>query len=64
SPGGGEGRVFQPRALDEVEREFVKATLEHYGGARAKSAEALGISERSLRDRIKRWQEAGLLGEV
>ncbi len=64
APGDGDGRVFSPRPLDEVERDFVKATLAHYGGARAKSAEALGISERSLRDRIKRWQEAGQLGEV
>lgn len=59
-----EGTVFTPRSLDEIEREFIKSTLVHFGGARAKSAEALGISERSLRDRIKRWQEAGLLGEI
>lgn len=58
------GALFTPRALDDVERDFIKATLLHFDGARAKSAEALGISERSLRDRIKRWQEAGLLGEV
>ncbi len=59
--GGGEG--FSPRSLDDVEREYIQATIRFFGGARAKSAEALGISERSLRDRLKRWQEAGLLSE-
>ncbi|MDR1535931.1 MAG: sigma-54 dependent transcriptional regulator [Planctomycetota bacterium] len=54
--------AFLPRPLDEVEREFVLATLAHFGGARAKTAEALAISERSLRDRLKRWQEAGAAG--
>lgn len=52
--------VFSPRLLDDVEREHVAAMLAHFSGARAKTAEALGISERSLRDRLKRWQEAGL----
>ncbi len=58
------GAAFQVRPLDDVEREFVQATLQHFGGARARTAEALGISERSLRDRLKRWQEAGLIGEM
>ncbi len=56
--------VFAPRPLEEVEREFVEATLRHFGGARARSAEALAISERSLRDRLKRWQESGLMGDI
>jgi DNA-binding NtrC family response regulator len=64
APGTGGGGEFAVRPLDDVEREFVVATLRHFGGARAKSAEGLGISERSLRDRLKRWQEAGLIGEV
>ena len=55
---------FAPRPLEDIERDFIRATLQHFGGARAKSAEALGISERSLRDRLKRWQEAGLMGEI
>ncbi|MDR3210526.1 MAG: sigma-54 dependent transcriptional regulator [Planctomycetota bacterium] len=52
--------VYRPRPLDEVEREFVESTLRHCDGVRAKTAQVLGISERSLRDRIKRWQDAGL----
>jgi DNA-binding NtrC family response regulator len=53
--GDGAGGAFVPRPLDDVERDFIKATLDHFGGARARTAEALGISERSLRDRLKRW---------
>jgi DNA-binding NtrC family response regulator len=56
--GAAVGGAFLPRPLDEVERDFVKATLDHFGGARARTAEALEISERSLRDRLKRWNEA------
>ncbi len=59
--GGGEG--FAPRTLDDIEREYIQATIRYFGGARAKSADALGISERSLRDRLKRWSEAGLISE-
>lgn len=64
-PSGADGAAaFAPRPLDDVERECVLATLRHFGGARARTAEALGISERSLRDRLKRWQDAGLIGET
>ncbi|MCC8165130.1 MAG: sigma-54 dependent transcriptional regulator [Planctomycetes bacterium] len=59
-----EAGPFAPRPLEDVGREFIVETLKHFGGARAKSAEALSISERSLRDRLKRWQEAGLIGDV
>ncbi len=55
---------FRQRSLEDVEREYVLETLKHFSGARAKSADALGISERSLRDRIRRWQEAGLFPEI
>ena len=65
-PAGGEAAAdrFSLRPLDDVEREFVERTLRHFDGARAKSADALGISERSLRDRIRRWQDAGLFPDL
>jgi DNA-binding NtrC family response regulator len=34
----------------------VLRVLEHFDGHRQKTASALGISERSLRDRLKRWE--------
>ncbi|MBN2713920.1 MAG: sigma-54-dependent Fis family transcriptional regulator, partial [Planctomycetes bacterium] len=55
--------AFEPRPLDEVEREHIIKTLEHLEGHRTNTAQVLGISERSLRDRIKRWKEAGLWEE-
>ncbi len=62
-----EGRAdtpFEPRPLDEVEREHVLRVLAFHDGHRQKSANALGISERSLRDRLKRWRDKGLIDEA
>ena len=53
------GGIFEPRKLDEVEREHILRMLEYYNNHRSNTAIALGISERSLRDRIKRWKESG-----
>ncbi len=52
---------FTPRPLEEVEREHILKMIEHLGGHRVNTAQALGISERSLRDRLKRWKEQGLI---
>jgi len=49
--------AFVVRALEEVEREHALRVLDHFSGHRQKTAAALGISERSLRDRLKRWKE-------
>jgi DNA-binding NtrC family response regulator len=50
---------FAPTALDNIERDYVLQVVKHFGGHRIKAAQALDISERSLRDRLKRWAEAG-----
>jgi DNA-binding NtrC family response regulator len=47
----------EPATLADVEREHVYRVLERFDGHRQKTADALGISERSLRDRLKRWKE-------
>ncbi len=57
---GGVEKTFAPRPLEEVERGHVMKMLDYHGDHRARTAQALGISERSLRDRLKRWKEAGL----
>ncbi len=57
----GAGAAFGPRALEDVEREHVRRMLAYHGDHRQKTAQALGISERSLRDRLKRWRKQGLL---
>jgi DNA-binding NtrC family response regulator len=48
---------FRPRPLAEVEKEHVYRMLAHFENHRQKTAAALDISERSLRDRLKRWKE-------
>lgn len=47
------------RPLHEAEELLICSTLEHFEGNRRKTAEALGISERSLRMKIKQYRENG-----
>ena len=41
--------------LDEIERRMIVATLERYGGHRAKAAEALGIGLRTLSGKLRSY---------
>ncbi len=43
--------------LDQIERSAILQTLEQTDGNRTKAAKALGISDRTLRDKIKRYRE-------
>ncbi|MBM7095770.1 sigma-54-dependent Fis family transcriptional regulator [Bacillus sp. H-16] len=43
--------------LKELETKFIMATLEHNEGHRKNTAKMLGISERSLRDKVKALEE-------
>ncbi len=47
---------FEPKRLDELEREAIEATLEKTGGHRRKAAELLGISLRALQYKIKNYK--------
>ncbi len=49
-------REFEPKRLDELEREAIEATLEKTGGHRRKAAELLGISLRALQYKIKNYK--------
>jgi len=42
-------------SLQETERRLIEATLEHYGGHRAKTAEALGIGVRTLSGKLRQY---------
>ena len=44
----------EPRTLDDLERDLVAATLRAHGNDKAKAAEALGMSERTLYRRLKK----------
>jgi DNA-binding NtrC family response regulator len=41
--------------LDDMERRLIEATLEHYGGHRAKASQALGIGIRTLTNKLRQY---------
>ena len=43
-------------SLVEVEKEMIRQTLEHTGGHRKRTAQILGISERDLYYKLKKYQ--------
>lgn len=42
--------------LDEIEERYVRKTLTNVGGNKTKAAKVLGISRKTLYDRLKRWE--------
>ena len=56
--------VTGPRPLEEIERESILETLEHFDGNRARTAEALGIGLRTLGLKLKKWKEMQLVAET
>ena len=46
-------------ALSTIERELILQTLRYHQGNRTRTANVLGISVRSLRDRIRKYREMG-----
>jgi DNA-binding NtrC family response regulator len=47
--------------LKDVERETILGTLRRLSGSRRGTAEALNMSERTLRHKLKQYREAGYL---
>ena len=47
--------------LEQIERQAILETLHQTGGNQAKAAKVLGISDRTLRDRIHRYRKDGCL---
>lgn len=63
APSDGEPRLA-PRAhslmtLDEMEREMILRALEETDGNQVQAAERLGISDRTIRNKLKRYREEG-----
>jgi len=59
------GPRFEPGTpLEKVEREMIRATLEKLGGHRARTAESLGISVRTLGTKIKAYSLADVGREL
>ena len=42
-------------SLEEMERRLIEATLDHYGGHRARTAKALGIGIRTLSGKLRQY---------
>ena len=49
--------------MRDLEREHILDTLASVGGSRKLAGERLGMSERTLRHKLKQYREAGLFGE-
>ena len=56
---GGTGLAGMP--LEQVEKRAILDTLRQTGGNQTKAAKVLGISDRTLRDRIHRYREEGCM---
>jgi DNA-binding NtrC family response regulator len=55
SDSGSTGPVPVGVSLEEMERRLIEATLEHYDGHRARTAEALGIGVRTLSGKLRQY---------
>ena len=53
--GAASGEIPMGLSLREMERKMIQATLEHFDGHRAKTAEALGIGIRTLSGKLKEY---------
>ncbi|NQY81511.1 MAG: sigma-54-dependent Fis family transcriptional regulator [Alphaproteobacteria bacterium] len=51
--------VLVGRTVDDVERELILNTLDQYTGNRTQAAKILGISIRTLRNKLKKYTEEG-----
>jgi two-component system, response regulator FlrC len=49
--------------MEDLERQHILETLARVGGSRKKAVEALGISERTLRYKLKQYREEGFFDE-
>ncbi|MDH3659102.1 MAG: sigma-54 dependent transcriptional regulator [Alphaproteobacteria bacterium] len=58
--GGDEASSFVGRSVAEVERRLIVDTLEHTLGNRTRAATILGISIRTLRNKLKQYSDEGM----
>jgi two-component system response regulator AtoC len=58
---GGDNYSLGGLPLEQVERQAILETLRQTGGNQTKAAKVLGISDRTLRDRIHRYRKQGCL---
>ena len=49
------------RPLDDIEREAILATLDCTGGNKTEAARRLGVTARTLSNKMKLWRQIGLV---
>ena len=58
---GAGGDAVRVKSVAEAEREAILAAYAHYRGQRRKMADALGISERTLREKMRKLKDEGAI---
>lgn len=53
--------AFVGRRLADVERDLILSTLSRCGGNRTWAADILGVSVRTLRNKLMRYRDSGLI---
>ena len=59
--GGGGGGLTAGTTVDEAERQLIEVTLQHTGGNKTRAAEMLGISLKTLHNKLNRMKEEGAI---
>jgi two-component system response regulator HydG len=54
-------QMLRDRPLADIEREAILATLESTGGNKTEAARRMGVSARTLSNKMKLWRAAGLV---
>jgi two-component system response regulator HydG len=55
------GRMLANRPIADIERIAILATLERTGGNKTEAARRLGVTARTLSNKMKLWKELGLV---
>jgi len=61
-PSGNDPVVLAGMTVDEVERRLIFLTLEKTGGNKTRAAKMLGVSLKTLHNKLRRYRDEGLLG--
>jgi DNA-binding NtrC family response regulator len=61
-PSGNDPVVLAGMTVDEVERRLIFLTLEKTEGNKTRAAKMLGVSLKTLHNKLRRYREEGLLG--
>ena len=58
---GGSGGYVQPKTIDDMERIMIMKALEDTNNNQQRAAEQLGISARTIRNKLRRYRECGII---